>query len=77
MKSVRGRKISKKQALRDPNFILSLSKDLYKLSCKMKDLGVKMDYYGGFGEMGKHGRELVNASALARSWANEIKNNNL
>ena len=50
----------------------SLSKELHKLSQKMEGLGLKMEYYGGFGEIGKHGRELVGASVIARGWVEEI-----
>ena len=93
-KSIHGKKISRKQALKGlgdpktwekdkkrlmkefrskPPFILSLSKELYNLSIQMKKLGVKMDYYGGFGKIGEHGRELIGAATIARGWVNGIK----
>lgn len=51
----------------------SLSRELYKVSWQMEKLGIKMDYYGGFGEMGKHGRELIGAAIVARGWADGIE----
>lgn len=32
-----------------------------------------MDYYGGFGEIGQHGREMISASQLALDWARGIE----
>jgi hypothetical protein len=36
-------------------------------------LGVAMEYVGGFGEMGDHGRELQTASRIAKEWADGIE----
>lgn len=52
---------------------LELSKELRHLSRQMRKLGTKMEYYGGFGETGKHGRELIVASIIARGWARGIE----
>ena len=38
----------------------------------MADLGSDMDYIGGFGEIGDHGREMVGAAAVAVGWADGI-----
>ena len=38
----------------------------------MASLGVDMDYIGGFGEIGDHGREMVGAAAVAVGWADGI-----
>ena len=38
----------------------------------MLTIGEEMDYYGGFGEMGQHGREMISASQLALDWARNM-----
>lgn len=45
---------------------------LRDLAAEMLDLGAAMDYYGGFDALGEHGRELVGAGHIARTWAEEI-----
>ena len=49
-----------------------LAEKLEKLAKKMMDVGAEMEYYGGFGEMAIHGRELIGAGRIARSWVKEI-----
>lgn len=39
-----------------------------RLAEEMRKVGADMDYYGGFGEIGKHGRELLGAAKVAKSW---------
>jgi hypothetical protein len=46
---------------------------LIELSREMIALGATMDYYGGMGEMGIHGRELIGAGQIAASWADAIE----
>jgi hypothetical protein len=47
---------------------------LHRLSKRMIDLGVRMDYYGGFrGNMARHGQELVSVGMIAKEWAGEIE----
>lgn len=51
-----------------------IAKKLKKLSETMIELGTAMDYYGGFdGQMVQHGRELVGAGLIAKSWAEDIE----
>jgi hypothetical protein len=38
----------------------------------MLNLGADMDYYGGTGEIGDHGRELIGAALIAREWADKM-----
>ena len=38
----------------------------------MASLGADMDYIGGFGEIGDHGREMVGAASVAVGWADGI-----
>jgi len=46
---------------------------LRDLADEMVTIGAWMDYYGGFdANMVAHGRELVGAGKIARSWADEI-----
>ena len=45
---------------------------LMRLSKTMLTIGEEMDYYGGFGEMGQHGREMISASQLALDWARNM-----
>lgn len=52
---------------------LQIAKQLRKLSKLMTTLGVAMDYYGGFGEIAQHGREMVGAGEIARGWARGIE----
>jgi len=43
------------------------------LSAQMLDVGVFLDFYGGFGEIGEHGREMIGASKIAAGWADGIE----
>lgn len=54
--------------------LLELSQEIKALSELMLEIGSKMDYYGGFSEIGEHGREMVNASRTAEGWAYGIAN---
>lgn len=42
----------------------------------MDDIAVTMDYYGGFAEWSRHGREISGAGEIARQWAEEIEASN-
>lgn len=46
---------------------------LRDLSIQMLTIGAAMDYYGGMGEIGQHGRELINAATIASEWAAAIE----
>ena len=46
---------------------------LRMLADDMEYLATCMDYYGGFAEWSKHGREIAGAGAIARQWADEIE----
>jgi hypothetical protein len=39
----------------------------------MQSVGAEMEYYGGFGEIGDHGRELQGAAGIALGWAKGIE----
>lgn len=45
---------------------------LIKLADEMEDIAVAMDYYGGFAQWSRHGREMAGAGTIARNWAKEI-----
>lgn len=47
---------------------------LRALSDEMYGISVLLDYYGGFSEWARHGREMAGAGAIARQWAAEIEN---
>lgn len=49
---------------------------LRKLADEMNDIAVQMDYYGGFAEWSRHGREISGAGKIARQWAEEIEASN-
>jgi len=49
---------------------------LRMLADDMEYLAACMDYYGGFAEWSKHGREIAGAGAIARQWADEIETSN-
>lgn len=46
---------------------------LRRLSWLMNDTGAFLDFYGGFGEIGQHGREMIGASKIAAGWADGIE----
>ena len=46
-----------------------IAAELRVLSDEMSRLGGEMDYLGGLGQIGDHGRELIRAGAIARDWA--------
>ena len=50
-----------------------LASDLDRLALKMCNIGARMEYYGGFDEMAKHGKELCGAADIARGWAREVR----
>lgn len=52
---------------------LDIAQQLLELAQTMIDLGATMDYYGGMGEMGIHGRELIGAGKVAASWSSAIQ----
>jgi hypothetical protein len=57
----------------DGDHLRSIVERLRKLSAEMIDLGAEMDYFGGFGEIAGHGRDLVGAGHCAQSWADGIE----
>lgn len=52
---------------------LQMSKELRRLAKLMNLLGVAMDYHGGLGAAGVHGRELIRAAELVKDWARQIE----
>jgi hypothetical protein len=50
-----------------------IAKRLRRLADDMEQVSAEMDYYGGFAEWAKHGREIAGAGAVARQWAEEIE----
>ena len=40
---------------------------------EMRDIGMTMDYVGGFGPTGTRGRELIWAARIVGDWAQEIE----
>ena len=46
---------------------------LKELIDAMESVGGYMEFYGGFGEMGQHGRELLGAAKIARQWLTQMK----
>lgn len=51
----------------------ALAKRIRDVAERMWRLGNHMSYYGGFGEIGQHGREMAGAANIARGWAMEIE----
>ena len=49
---------------------------LRMLADDMEYIAACMDYYGGFAEWSKHGREIAGAGEIARQWADEIDEHN-
>ncbi len=54
-------------------FCLETMNELRFMSMSMQRLGGLMDFYGGLGEIGDHGRELIGASKIAAGWADGIQ----
>ena len=50
----------------------NIAKRLRWLSHRMQSVGAEMEYYGGFGEIGEHGREMQGAASIALGWAKGI-----
>lgn len=51
----------------------TLATELAELAEKMKELGAKLDYYGGFDmELAVHGQQLVNSSVTVQRWADDL-----
>ena len=51
----------------------NIAKRLRWLSHRMQSVGAEMEYYGGFGEIGEHGREMQGAASIALGWAKGIE----
>ena len=49
---------------------------LLALSEEMLSVATLMDYYSGFGEWARHGRELAGAAAIAAQWSEHIMKQN-
>lgn len=48
---------------------------LQQLAAEMLDIAAEMDYFGGFSQIGKHGKELAAAAMCVQSWADGIREN--
>ena len=46
-----------------------LAARIFRVAKSMKNLGYEMEYFGGFGEVGDRGREMIGAAVIARGWA--------
>lgn len=64
------RKTEKKTA---PQWKLRLVRRIRKVADEMRQLGNHMDYHGGTGELGEHGREMLRAAGTALGWAKGIE----
>lgn len=64
------RKTKKKAA---PQWKLRLVRRIRKVAEEMRQLGNHMDYHGGTGELGDHGREMRRAAGTALGWAKGIE----
>lgn len=51
----------------------ALAKRVRRVAALMQKLGADMDYYGGFGEVGQHGREMQGAARIALGWADGME----
>lgn len=50
-----------------------IAERLRALVHEMRDIGMTMDYVGGFGPTGTRGRELIWAAQIVGDWAQEIE----
>jgi len=60
---------TEKKAAPQPSWKLRMVRRIRKVAEQMRQLGNHMDYYGGFGELGEHGREMQRAAGTALGWA--------
>ena len=49
-----------------------MAKRLRKLSDEMLNVAAELDYFGGFAEFAKHGKELAGAGSIVQEWATEM-----
>lgn len=49
-----------------------LIEELRRIAKEAKDLGAKMEYYGGLSDFTRRGRHLVNAGAEMFNWADQL-----
>lgn len=48
--------------------------EIRRVASEMETLGAAMDYYGGFNStISEHGKEMIGAAQIARSWATGIE----
>ena len=49
-----------------------MARRLARVGEDMRCLGADMDYYGGFGLIGVHGREMLGAAQMTKAWSSHI-----
>jgi len=50
-----------------------LAAKLEKLAKEMQQVGVELEYYGGFSPVAQHGREMQGAARIALLWVTELR----
>lgn len=53
--------------------LTDLLNSLRLVSAIMLTVGEDMRYFGGWGEIGDHGIDMIMAAGIVRGWADEIK----
>jgi hypothetical protein len=66
------KKLSNKRKASPAVALQRLVRRLRRVSEMMRQVGADMEYHGGFGEIGEHGRCMIGASQMAKSWADGI-----
>lgn len=51
-----------------PAHLLRIQTDLRKLATDMDAIATRMQYHGGFGELGDKGRQLTQSAGIVRHW---------
>lgn len=72
MKKTKKTETVKPKAAKPPS-TSALAKRVRRVAALMQKLGADMDYYGGFGEVGQHGREMQGAARIALGWADGME----
>ena len=49
-----------------------MARRLARVGEDLRCLGADMDYYGGFGLIGVHGREMLGAAQMTKAWSSHI-----
>ena len=50
-----------------------IAEEIEIIAAQMRNCGHRMAYVGGFGELGDHGREMIEAANTAQGWVDHLR----